>query len=152
MQHIGELQVKEVMDKVTAVHPSASIKEIVTAFEKCKLGTIAVINDKGKFLGDIHERDLIKLVVDPSKISIDLIAGVFGRIVDMDYFARNAKDLMRRHEIKVKPTDKVKDAVLLMFRHELTAIPVVEDKKVVGIITEMTILDKIYKHHRRRKK
>lgn len=151
MQKIAGLLVKDVMRDIKSVTPSTKIKKLISIFEKEEVNALAVVDKKGKFLGDVHEHDLLKLIVGKEDVSWEEVAGPFGRILDMGYFAETAKDLMHRHEISVKPDDTVKLVVRLMFRNNIDVIAVVENKKIVGMITEMDILDQVYKKNRRKK-
>jgi acetoin utilization protein AcuB len=49
-------------------------------------------------------------------------------------------DLMIRKPITVKPDDDVEVAAQYIYKHKIGGIPVVENKKLVGIITESDIL------------
>jgi len=149
MRHILNYIVRDVMRKIKSVHPDTPIKNLVSTFEKEKVDALAVIDAKGKFLGDVHKHDLLKLIVDPKDVSWDEVTGVFGRHVDMGYFAESVRDLMHEHEISVSPDDKVRTVIKYMFRHGLDVIAVVEGGNVVGMITELEILDEIYKSNKR---
>ncbi|MFO7872199.1 MAG: CBS domain-containing protein [Candidatus Undinarchaeales archaeon] len=146
MEKVRKLKVKDVMRDVKSVKSNTSITKLIAAFEKEKSDAVAVVDEKGDFIGDVHKRDLLKLLVDPQDISWDEVVGPFGRILDVGYFASTVKDLMRTHEITVSPEDKVEDVVRLMFRHGLEVVPVVEEEDFVGMITELEILEHIYKH------
>jgi CBS domain-containing protein len=151
MQKISKMLVKDVMRTVKSIHPSMPIKKLISTFEKQDIDALAVIDKKGKFLGDVHERDLLKLIVSKDDISWDEVAGPFGRMVDMGFFAETAKDLMHRHDISVKPEDKVELVIKLMFKNGIDVVAVVEKDKVVGMVTEIDILEQIYKVNRRKR-
>jgi len=150
MRHIANLKVKNLMRKLKSVHQDTKIKEIIKIFENSKTDAIAVVDDKNNFIGDIHQHDLLKLLIDPNDLSWDEVTGLFGRYVDMGYFANTAKDLMHRHELTVKPETSIHEAVSLMFKHNVDALPVVKNKALVGMITEFEILDKIFKENKKR--
>jgi|ETN02SMinimDraft_4_1059925.scaffolds.fasta_scaffold190025_1 acetoin utilization protein AcuB len=145
MRHIANLQVKNIMRNFKTVKETAKISEVIKTFNSSKTDAVAVVNSKGKFVGDIHQHDLLKLLIDPKDISWDEVTGVFGRIVDMGYFAETAKDLMHRHELTVTPETSVREVVSLMFKHNIDALPVLKGEKIVGMITEMELLNKILK-------
>ncbi|MCK4550903.1 MAG: CBS domain-containing protein [Candidatus Aenigmarchaeota archaeon] len=54
-----------------------------------------------------------------------------------------AKDIMRKNIVTVKPTDTVARAITLMKKEEISQVPVIENKAIVGSISEKTILEKI---------
>ena len=53
---------------------------------------------------------------------------------------RRVEDAMTPNPFTVAPGDRLETAVELMLHHRLGGIPVVEDGKVVGIITETDVL------------
>lgn len=150
MHHIAKLKVKDLMRKLKSVKEDTKIKEIIKVFEKDDTDAIAVVGKNNKFMGDIHQHDLLKLLIDPKDVSWSEVTGLFGRIVDMGYFAETAKDLMHRHELTVKPETTIRDVVSLMFKHNIDALPVVKNDKLIGMITELEILDKIIKENKKR--
>ena len=152
MDKIRNLKAKDIMRDIKSVTPQTSIEKLISVFEKEKVDSLAVVNKRGKFKGDIHKRDLLKLLVGPEDLSWDEVVGPFGRIVDMGYFAKNVKDLMRAHEISVSPSERLKEVIKLMFRHGLEVVPVVEKGKLIGMITELEILEQIYKNKKEFKK
>ncbi len=151
MRHIANLTVKDLMRKLKTVKVTAKIPEVIKVFDNAKTDAVAVVGKNNKFLGDIHQHDLLKLLIDPNDLSWDEVTGIFGRYVDMGYFAETAKDLMHRHELTVTPETTIRKVVSLMFKHNVDALPVVKNKKLVGMITELEILDKIIKDKRRKK-
>jgi CBS domain-containing protein/SAM-dependent methyltransferase len=53
-------------------------------------------------------------------------------------------DVMQRSVIKVAPSDPIKDVARLIFSLGISGVPVVEKKKLVGIVTEEDIFKKIH--------
>lgn len=49
------------------------------------------------------------------------------------------RDVMTLQPITVKPTTTLQEVLELMVRHEIRGIPVVDDEKVVGIVTDRDI-------------
>jgi len=152
MRHLANLKAKDVMRKLKSVEEDTSIKQVITLFENNKTNAIAVINKKGKFVGDIHQHDLLKLLVDPKDVSWDEVTGLFGRHVDFGYFAKTAKDMMHRHELTITPETTLRVAVGLMFKHGIDALPVIKNKKFVGMVTELEILDRIMLENKKKTK
>jgi len=54
-----------------------------------------------------------------------------------------AKEIMSKKVITISKDKTVHDAARLMKRHDIGALPVVEDEKLIGIITESDIFKKI---------
>jgi predicted transcriptional regulator len=54
-----------------------------------------------------------------------------------------AKQLMFNKIYFVSDTDKLKDAILKMRKHNISQMPVMKNKKVIGYISESVLLDKV---------
>ena len=53
-------------------------------------------------------------------------------------------DVMSKQVDYVRPTDKVEQAVMLIFGRGINGVPVCEGKKVIGFVTEQDILNKFF--------
>src|SRR3989338_9966187 len=54
---------------------------------------------------------------------------------------KTAKDIMRKHVIDVKANEKIKDVIIIMRRHSISQLPVVDSGKVVWLISEKSIIE-----------
>ncbi|MDO9516691.1 MAG: CBS domain-containing protein [Methanosarcinaceae archaeon] len=52
----------------------------------------------------------------------------------------NVKDVMNSNVISCRPDDEISNATKLLKEHDISGLPVVEDGKVVGIVTEADVL------------
>jgi len=71
MRHIAKLKVKDLMQKLKSVEEDTKIPEVIKVFEKDDTDAIAVVSKEGEFIGDIHQHDLLKLLIDPKDVSWD---------------------------------------------------------------------------------
>lgn len=142
---IGELLVEKAMrKKFNKVHPSTTIKKLVELFHSPRINSVPVFDRKSNFIGEVHQLDLLKLIVDPTKIPNEEIISM-GFDIDFGYFAKTAKDVMRRHEITLEKGDKLQEAAYAMRKEGVTTIPIVENGKVVGLLTSQDLLDMVLK-------
>src|SRR6056297_2911689 len=58
-----------------------------------------------------------------------------------------AKDIMTTDVITIDPETSVKDAANIMSEHGISGLPIVRDKKLVGIVTENDLIIKDKKLH-----
>ncbi|MEM3374743.1 MAG: CBS domain-containing protein [Candidatus Woesearchaeota archaeon] len=58
-----------------------------------------------------------------------------------------AKDIMHRKIYSIKTTDSLKEAIDKMKKHNISQMPVIKNKKVVGYISESLILNAIMKNN-----
>src|SRR3989338_3822655 len=54
-----------------------------------------------------------------------------------------AEQIMARHVISVKPNDNIKEAIKKMKSSNISQMPVIEDHKSIGIVSEAIILDSL---------
>lgn len=144
MMEIGKLAAEKVMrKKFSKLRGDDKIPKVIKTFVKEDANVIPVF-EKNRFIGEIHELDILKLVVDPKEVPDEEIM-ILGFELDMGYFAKTAADIVRRHEISISPKTKIKDASLIMLKQNVKSIPVIKNKKLVGILREKDILDRIVK-------
>lgn len=92
-------------------------------------------------------------------VSQSLIAKIEAGLLDPTFsnaqkIFKALDDLTQRHEVKaeelmntsvisLEQTDTVKDAIKRMKKHEISQMPVVDGDKILGIVTESTIINKM---------
>jgi len=118
------ITVREAMTKkpVTAT-PDTTIQECARIMSKSQVGSI-VIQEKEKLIGIISEKDLVEKVVANA----------------LDVSKLKAKDIMKKSLITISPNQDLYDAMLLMGHEEIRKLPVVEGKKLIGLLTAKDIL------------
>lgn len=138
MMPIGKELVKKVMRrKFPKLSVSDSIEKATRVFSKTNLSAIPVFR-RNKFVGELHERDLLDLAVDVQHIpEFKLIRS------GMAFFAKRVSDLMSEHEDVISPDARVSDAALMMMVGGNSIIPVVEKQKLVGIIARQDIVNRL---------
>ncbi|MCK4883994.1 MAG: CBS domain-containing protein [Candidatus Diapherotrites archaeon] len=122
------------------VKEDTPIEEILEKFNKLHSAILPVLDDDGKLVGKIRKSDLLKLFVHPKNIPHEHIVG--GRI-DFGYIALHASDIMGKYGAVATEDLLVYEAVLMMVKHHLTSMPVVdENEKLVGILCGDSIIAK----------
>lgn len=144
MHRIGELPAEKLMRKrFSKVKTNDKVSKVIKLLINSDSSVLPVFEGR-KFVGEIHELDLLKLVVDPKDIpEEEVITLGFG--LDMGYFAKTAGDIVRRHEISISPKTKIKEASFIMLKEGVKSLPVMKKKRLIGIITERDILNKVIK-------
>lgn len=82
------------------------------------IGAVPIV-DKGKLVGIITERDVVKEITR-----------------SFDYLERKLSDTAKRTVVTVTPTTPLWEAFALLLKNKIRRLPVVEDDKLVGIVTE----------------
>ena len=113
------LKVEDVMVKeVITIDEEASVKEAADIMNKFEIGCVIAVRD-GKAKGILTERDLLKRVVadgkDPAKFKV--------------------KEVMTSPLVVAEPGMDLAEAVKLMFQMKIKKLPVVDGKRLVGLVS-----------------
>lgn len=115
----------------------ASIPYTADLMRKHSLKRLPVI-DKGKLVGLITEKDVAKSLPSPatslSKHEINYLTAKM-----------TVADAMTQDIITTTPDTTIEEAIMLMRQHDVGCLPVLENKILVGIITESNFFDALTK-------
>jgi CBS domain-containing protein len=106
--------------------------ELELADDIMKLGRIRhlpVIGEGGVLVGIVSQRDLYYSALVKA-------LGHGTRAVGKTLHALRVKDVMQANPSTVLPSTPIADAARLMSKHKVGCLPVVEDGRLVGILTE----------------
>ena len=134
------MKVKEVMDKPVFISPDATKKEILQLAKANPYTRIFIIKDnKGNFMGDIHEDDIFYMVLPND--SYDDIGVELGFDLEKKFFAQTARELMRKYDLSCNEEEELIDAALKLAGAEINEMPVLDKNgQVVGVITQALLL------------
>ena len=105
-------------EKVCQVTPETNIKEVAKLMQENKVGCIPVCNDN-KVCGIVTDRDLV------------LRGMACGKNID----TTKVSDIMTCKVDCCSPETDIKDAEKVMAQNQIRRIPVMENNKIVGILT-----------------
>lgn len=91
-----------------------------------RIRRVPVLED-GRLVGILARSDL-ESAVGPDESSLRRIGVRLG-------------DLMTRRVVTVRPDDRLEHAARLMLEHGISGLPVVEDARVLGLITESDVFE-----------
>lgn len=116
--------VRDVMSKnVKTVRPNSTINEVVRKMNKFEIGSI-IVTDGEKPVGIITERDILRRVLE----------------VNMASEAMKAKEIMSSPILTIESQATTEEAATLMNSKRIKKIPVLEDGKLIGIVTSTDIV------------
>ena len=107
---------------VETVKPPESLKNALRKIVACNIGSIVVV-EENEPVGIITERDVSRCVAK-----------------DNNALKRKVKNVMSSPLITIETTNSVQDAVALMLKHGVRRLPVVKERKLVGIISQRDVL------------
>lgn len=111
---VEDIMVKEVM----TIDENSTVKEAAEVMNKFEIGCLIAVK-KGKAMGIVTERDLLKRVVAESK----------------DANETKVRDVMSSPLVVIEPSTDLEEAVKLMFQMKIKKLPVVDDKRLVGLVS-----------------
>jgi CBS domain-containing protein len=113
------LRVDDVMVKeVITINEDSTVKEAAEVMNKFEIGCLIAV-EKGKAMGIITERDLLKRVVAKAK----------------DATKTKVKEIMTSPLVVVEPNMDLEEAVKMMFQMKIKKLAVVEERKLVGLVS-----------------
>lgn len=118
---------------VVTVSSSVTILEAQRIMRESRIRRLPVV-EEGKLVGIVTYNDLLE--ASPSK------ATTLSRF-ELTYLLSKmtVAEIMTRHVITVAPDTPIEEAALIMQKHQIGGLPVVEREEIVGIITESDIFE-----------
>ena len=114
------MRVKDCMcGEVCWVKPDTKIYEIAKIMEQNHIGCVPVCDDQNCIVGIITDRDII----------------LRGIACDKDVKSTNASDIMTCNVCTCNQNDDIYDAERKMATNQIRRIPVVDNNKVIGMLT-----------------
>jgi CBS domain-containing protein len=143
--------VRDIMDATPAsVSPDASVEEVVRTLREHELPGVPVVDGEGRCVGIVTEADLV-LPDDQGDLHIPHYINLFGGTVFLEplgrfeqrlrkAFASNAADMMTVDPDVVEPDTTIREAARLVHESGHNRLPVVEDSRLVGVVTRVDLL------------
>jgi CBS domain-containing protein len=144
-------QIRDIMDASPAtVAPDASVEDVLAALREHQLPGLPVVDADGRCVGMVTEADLV-LPDDEGDLHLPHYVNLFGGTVFLESlhryedrlrkaFAASAADMMTRDPDTVGPDTSVREAARLIHETGHNRLPVVEDGRLVGVVTRLDVL------------
>jgi CBS domain-containing protein len=107
---------------VITVKPDFILKKAAEIMSNYHIGSLVVL-ESNKLVGILTERNILVAVAE-------------GRNPELT----TVEEVMTRKVITIEPSKTIEDAVALMKEHSIKKLPVVDNDKLVGIITASDII------------
>ncbi|HUX22239.1 MAG TPA: PTS sugar transporter subunit IIA [Spirochaetia bacterium] len=143
-----ELTVRDVMQsKFTTVGPHVTLRDLTNLFYSESISYAPVVDEDGSFIGEVDIIDLIR-------VGIPDYAHMMGNLRFLHSFEPfeellknedkiEVEEVMREPTSMLDPDDTVVEAALELDQRKRRRLPVVRDRKVLGILSDMDLLSKI---------
>ncbi|MDO4544931.1 MAG: CBS domain-containing protein [Bacillota bacterium] len=129
------MKVKDLMStNITCINENTSVSQIAKQMRKENVGSLPVCDDNGHLKGIVTDRDLVLRVLakyytanpDPAlELSVE----------NRDISHMRSRDIMTLDPVTVSPDTNTHDAALLFSAHKVRRLPVVENSKIVGMLS-----------------
>jgi acetoin utilization protein AcuB len=128
------MRVRDRMSRgVVTVHSDALVRGAIELMRRRRLRHLPVVDREGHLVGIVTDRDLRQVVFDPA------IQDRLGRAAEA-LQGLTVRDVMTWGVVTVRPESEIRHAAWLMHEMKVGALPVVENGRVVGILTERDVV------------
>ena len=126
--------VQDVMQtKVFTITPKTTLPEAMRVAQQRGVRHLPVV-ENGKVVGIVSDRDLKRAMASPAtSLEIHELNYLLNRLT--------IDEIMTRAVITIGPMFPVEEAARLMVKEKISALPVTESGKLVGIVTETDVLE-----------
>ncbi len=112
------LPAKDIMNpNVVSVTPDITLKEVSELMREHKIGSVVIVEDR-KAIGIVTERDFATKIMTEGHLPDTKVSAVMSSPV-----------------IYVKPNQSAADIIEMMANKEIRKVPVIDDGKIVGIVS-----------------
>jgi acetoin utilization protein AcuB len=109
------------VSKVITITPSATVNDALHLLHLNNIGHLPVV-DRELFVGFVSETDLRQVLLLPGGNDIRIV------------------DVMNKDPITIGPEENLEEAARRIYQHKIGGLPVLEDGRLVGIVTVGDIL------------
>jgi len=129
----AEMLVRDVMQsKVITIGPETTLPQAIRLAAERRVRHLPVV-DGGELVGIVSDRDLKLAMASPAtSLEAHELSYLLNRLA--------VSELMTTAVITVNPMLLVEDAARLMLQERISALPVMDGGRIVGIITETDLL------------
>lgn len=134
--------------EIVTVKKETTVRELAELFTSRRIGSIPVVDDAGNLIGIVSESDLIE---QDRNFHIPTVISLFDWIIYLESEKKFEKELKRMTaqtvgdiftmEVEtVSPDTPVSDIADMMSSKKIHSLPVVEGKKMVGIVSRIDLI------------
>lgn len=128
------MRVEDVMTRtLVTVPPETSVLDAQVRLTRQGIRHLLVTDEGGELLGIVTDRDIrLNLPSPATSLSVWEMKDLLSRLT--------VGEIMTKAVVTVGPRREVSEAAVLMLEHKIGALPVLEDGRPAGIVTETDLL------------
>lgn len=143
------LKVKDIMTKdVVTVTKETTVMELAGLFANRHLSSLPVLDPNGDLIGIVTETDLVE---QDKNLHIPTVISIFDWVIYLESDKKFEKELKKMtgrvvgdiysaELLTVSPDTSIADVADLLSSRKINALPVVEGKKLVGIVSRIDLI------------
>lgn len=122
--------VKQIMNKnVTTLPPTATIEKALHVLKEQKIRHLPIVDEENQVIGIVSDRDLR-----------DASPSTLLKNTDKKELQNEVQTIMTYPVVTVHPLDFVEEIARIFYEKEFAAVPVIDNDRLVGIVTEKHML------------
>lgn len=127
--------IEEIMNQsLTTLNPDDTIETALRTLTEKNIRHIPIVNKKYEIVGIISDRDIR-----------DASPSILDKNISMDTLTLPIKHIMKHPVMTCHPLDFVEEIATLFFDHKIGCLPVTKAGKLVGIVSESSVLHTLVK-------
>jgi len=143
------LTVKDIMTKdVVTVTKETTVMELAAIFARLHISSLPVLDEQGELIGIVTETDLVE---QDKSLHIPTVISIFDWVIYLEsdkkfekelkkMTGRTVGDIYSSDVVTVSPDSAIVEVADLLSSRKITALPVLEAKKLVGIISRIDLI------------
>ena len=132
---MSQLLVQDLMTQpVKTVRPTNPLREVIQLMEANRIRHVAVVEDSGRLLGLISHRDVLRSQEGSLSGALSSEQSHMNRWIE-------ARWVMTKDVRTVHPETPALEAALILRSNAYGCVPVVEDGRLVGILTDSDFVE-----------
>ena len=148
------MKAREIMEtNVITIKRETTIEEIAHVLTDNNISGVPVVDDNNKVIGMVTEKDLLYKDIEPRFPAVVELLGGLIFVKGVRHYneelrklvATKAEDIMTKGVISINGDAEVEKIAEIMVEKDINRIPVVEDGKIIGIISRADIVKYIAK-------
>lgn len=139
-EEIPKYYAKNVMIRPVFLNKEDETETILKKLRKESINECIVIDDKGRFFGEVNDEDIIKLFLH--QVKVEPLVQILNVGYRREFLYLKAKDLVNKHKNTVTLNTPLNKVIKLVYKEGSNYLPVVDkDKKVLGVITPSSVIN-----------
>ena len=136
-----DVKINEIMTKsLVTINETDSIEDVLELLKSYHFHTYPVVNVNHELVGVVNQDVILEILL------LDRIKGSKNtHRVAIKSMSENIKGIMEHHPLTLTPDTNLRHAADLMVKHKVNHVYVVENSKLVGILSKRDIINHVYR-------